>query len=197
MKNFAIAQVADSTNLNPAIARKLDVHHIACRNHCLNLGCKDMEKNCKELASIAAKTQEIHRKVKASNKLSAELENVQAASRELEGAAQGGICKLKLQAATRWNSLVGMLDSHVKAASGLREVIQLHPQKDMSDETTTVRFMRLVDHHLPYLNKLKQSSVCMQKRLATLDDCQFHCDLIVTCAKRGFKKKDDPWEYCM
>ncbi len=44
-----------------------------------------MEKNCKELASIAAKTHEIHRKVKASNMLSAELENVQAASRASEG----------------------------------------------------------------------------------------------------------------
>ena len=158
VKNLAIAKVADSTNLNPAIAWKLDVHHIACRNHCLNPGCKDMENNCKELASIAAKTQEIYWKVKASNKLSAELENVQAASCELEGCALGGICKLKLQAATRWNSLVGMLDSHVKAASGLCEVIQLHPQKDMSDKTTTVWFMRLLDHHLPYLNKLKQSS---------------------------------------
>ena len=71
---------------------------------------------------------------------------------------------------------MGMLDSHIKAASGLREVIQLHPKKDMSDKTTTAQFMRLVDHHLPYLNKLKQSYVSMQKRLAMLDDCQFHCN---------------------
>ncbi len=197
VKNFAIAQVADSTNLNPAIARKMNINHIACRNHCLNLACKDMENSCKELATIAAKTQEVHQKVKASNKLSAELENVQVASRELQGGEQGGLCKLKSQAVTCWNSLVGMLDSHVKTVAELREVIQLHPQKDISDETTSVQFMRKIDNHLPYLKKLKQASLSMQRSLATLDDCQFHCDLVADCAKRGFKKKGDQWEFCM
>ncbi len=78
LSNFAIAQVADSTALNPKIARVLGIKHIACRNHCLNLGCKDMKKHSSELRDIADMTQEVHRKVKASNKLTAELENVQA-----------------------------------------------------------------------------------------------------------------------
>jgi hypothetical protein len=65
--NFAIAQVANSTALNPKIARVLGIKHIACHNHCLNLGCKDMEKHYSELRDIADMTQEVHRKVKARN----------------------------------------------------------------------------------------------------------------------------------
>ncbi len=45
LSKFVIAQVADSTALNPKIAHVLGIKHIACRNNCLNLGCKDMEKH--------------------------------------------------------------------------------------------------------------------------------------------------------
>ena len=71
ISDFVIAQIADRTALNPRIARLLNCFHIACRNHCLNLACKDMENNCEDLKRLATKTQEIHRKIKASNKLSA------------------------------------------------------------------------------------------------------------------------------
>jgi hypothetical protein len=48
------------------------------------------------------KTQDLHRKIKASNKLSTELENIQLLEERQ--------CpkKLKLQAATRWNSTEGL-----------------------------------------------------------------------------------------
>ncbi len=82
LTNFAIAQVANSTSLNPKIAGMLGIKHIACPNYCLNLGCKDTEKHCSELKNIADLTQEVHHKVKASNKLTVELENVQAHHQE-------------------------------------------------------------------------------------------------------------------
>jgi hypothetical protein len=78
LSNFAIAQVADSTALNPKIAPVLGIKHIACCNHSLNLGCKDMEKHSSEPRDIADMTQEVHRKVKASNKLTAELEKCES-----------------------------------------------------------------------------------------------------------------------
>ena len=53
ISNFVIGQIADSTALNPKIARLLKFNHIACRNHCLNLGCKDMESNCVDLQRLA------------------------------------------------------------------------------------------------------------------------------------------------
>ncbi len=76
LTNFVIAQVADSTALNPKIACMLGIKHIACCNHCLNLGCKDIKKHCSELKKNVDLTQEVHCKVKASNKLTVELENV-------------------------------------------------------------------------------------------------------------------------
>ncbi len=52
LSSFAIAQVADSTAMNPKIAWLLKINHIACRNHCLNLGCKDMKRDCPELKDL-------------------------------------------------------------------------------------------------------------------------------------------------
>ncbi len=76
VSSFAIAWVADSTAKNPKIAWLLKINHVASCNHCLNLGCKDMERDCPELKDIADKTQKVHCKVKASNKLTAELDNI-------------------------------------------------------------------------------------------------------------------------
>jgi hypothetical protein len=73
-----IAQVTDSTNLNPKIAQLLDCYHIACRNYCLKLDCKDMELDYPKLKEFADKTQDLHQKIKVSTKLSATLENIQA-----------------------------------------------------------------------------------------------------------------------
>ncbi len=57
VSSFAIAQIADSTATNPNIARLLKIAHIGCRNHCLNLGGKDMESDCPELKMLADETQ--------------------------------------------------------------------------------------------------------------------------------------------
>ena len=137
LSNFAIAQVADSTALNPKIAHVLGIKHIACCNHCLNLGCKDMEKHSSELRDIA-NTQEVHRKVKASNKLTVELENVQACCRQSDATGKtGGGGRLKMKAATRWNLLVGLLKSHIDCIEAIRQVISSHPECDISDKTTS------------------------------------------------------------
>jgi hypothetical protein len=79
-----------------------------------------MENNCADLQRLANKTQECHRKIKASNKLTASLENIQARSHALttENSRERG-CKLTLRATTHWNSLTGMLEGHLKAAQML------------------------------------------------------------------------------
>jgi hypothetical protein len=137
VSKFAIGQVCDSTNLNPRIATLLKIGHIACQNHCLNLACKDMEKNCTELSDLAAKTQDLHRKIKASNKLSAELENIQLMETDDDDRKP---CpkKLKLQAATRWNSMETLFTSHVTLGDNIREVIKSHPDRDLSDSDETI-----------------------------------------------------------
>ena len=193
VSEFAIGQVCDSTNLNPRIATLLKISHIACRNHCLNLVCKEMEGNCKELSDLVTKTQDLHRKIKASNKLSAELENIQL--------VEEVTCpkKLKLQAATRWNSMEGLLTSHVKLGEQIREVIKSHPDRDLSDETVTKSFTAKIKKHLPYLTELKRASINMQKRLATLEYCQFNCDGIATLAAQGRSPNTGPghdFEHC-
>ncbi len=63
-----------------------------------NLGCTDMEKNCAEMKQLSDKTQEVHCKIKTSNKLNAVLENVQASAWELATSVWNG--KIKLAAVT-------------------------------------------------------------------------------------------------
>jgi hypothetical protein len=195
INDFLIAQTADSTAMNPKIARDMGINHVACRNHCLNLGCKDMENNCKELKSISEKTQEIHhRKIKGSNKLSAVLENTQAAARLMDTGASMG--KLKLLAATRWNSLEGLLQSHKKASESIREVVEKHPERDLGDDTISFNFLRKINRHLKYLTALKSASCNMQKHLATLKYCQFQCDTITKCAHEGKDECGHDFEFC-
>ncbi len=121
VSSFAIAQVADSTAMNPKIAQLLKINHVACCNHCLNLGWKDIERDCPELKDIAHKTQEVHCKVKASNKLNAELENIQANSHALNKTGTG---RLKMKAATCWNYLEAMLKSHVENVEGFAKSLR-------------------------------------------------------------------------
>jgi hypothetical protein len=120
--------------------------------------------------------------VNASNKLTAELENIQANSHALNKTGTG---RLKMKAATRWNSLEAMLKSHIENVEGICQVIEAYPERDISDETTLQCFIKKVKKHLPYLSHIKSASVSMQKKLATLEECQFLCDLVATCAKDG------------
>ncbi len=197
LSNFAIAQVASSTALNPKIAHVLGIKHIACCNHCLNLGCKDMEKHSSELRDIADMTQEVHRKVKASNKLTAELENVQACCHQLDATGKtGGGGRLKMKATTRWNLLEGLLKSHIDCLEAIHQVVSSHPERDISDKTTSLNFVKKIIKHLPYLTHLKSVSVSMQKRMVSLEECQFHCDLVASGASNGYGKAGNDFCYC-
>ncbi len=145
----------------------LGIKHIACRNHCLNLGYKDMEKHSSELRDIADMTQEVHCKVKAINKLTAELENVQACCQQLDATDKtGGGGRLKMKAATRWNLLEGLLKSHIDCIEAIRQVICSHPERDISGKITLRDFVKKIIKHLPYLTHLKSALVLMQKRMA-------------------------------
>jgi hypothetical protein len=159
-QTFKILQSDDLTNsaiaLNPKIAHMLGMKNIACHNHCLNLGCKDMEKHCSELKNIADIIQEVHLKVKANNKLTAELENVQAHCQELDMTGIiGGGGWLKMKATTRWNLVKGLLKSHIDCIEGILQVISSHPKQDIRDESTTKNFDKKIMKHLPYLTHLK------------------------------------------
>ena len=192
--DFVIAQTSDSTALNPKIARDMDVYHVACRCHSLNLGCKDMERNCSELSDISEQTQAIHRTFKASNKLTAVMENAQASASELGSSVPP--VKLKILSKTRWNSLEAMLSNHLKTVGVIKDVIASNPKFELDDVTTTLTFIRKVEKHLKYLTPLKKASVNMQKTGATLDDCQFQCDTIATLSSQGFGVPGHDFEHC-
>ncbi len=130
---FAIGQVCDSTNLNPRITTLLKISHIAaCWNHCLNLVCKEMEGNCSELSDLATKTQDLHsRKIKASNKLSGELENIQLVE-------EGAVPQEAQTSSSNPLELYGRLVHQPREIGWTnREVIKSHPDCDLSDKTIT------------------------------------------------------------
>jgi hypothetical protein len=196
VSSFAIAQIADSTATNPKISWLLKIAHIGCHNHCLNLGCKDMESNCPELKTLPDKTQEVHRKVKSSNKLTAELDNFQAISRALDESCQTGTGRLKMKTPTHWNLSEDLLRSHVDCAEGISQVIVAHPKCDISDKTTSQDFIKKIKKHIAYLGRIKSASIEMQKKLATLEECQFLCNIVATCAAEGQGKAGNDFRYC-
>ncbi len=193
VNDFVIAQTSDSTALNPRIARLLEINHVACQNHCLNLGCKDMEKNCSELSDISDKTQAIHLTFKASNKLTAVMENAQASASELGSS----VPRLKLLSKTLWNSLEAMLVNHTRKVPSIRAVIEDNPKFELDDKTTTTTFIRKIEKHLKYLTPLKKASVNMQTTGATLDDCQFQCDIIAKLSSVGKDVVGHDFQHCM
>jgi outer membrane murein-binding lipoprotein Lpp len=112
-KDFTIAQIANSTAVNPKIARMMGWKNVACHNHMLNLASQKMDEMSSEIHDISTKTQNLHRKVGASNCLSAQLENIQAGSQALSDDMRPRFGKLKLQSKTCWNARFDLLQNHL------------------------------------------------------------------------------------
>ena len=112
---------------------------------------------------------------------------IQQSSHALDESVSTG--KLKLTAAT--------LNSHKKAEESIREVIETNPNRELSDESVSQNFMKELNKHLCYLTPLRLASIRMQKHCATLDDCQFQCDIIAELAKEGYGKRNHDFQYCM
>jgi hypothetical protein len=102
----------------------------------------------------------------------------------------------QMKAATRWNFLEGLLKSHIDCIEAIRQVNSSHPERDISDKTTSRDFVKKIMKHLPYLIHLKSASVSMQKRMASLEEYQFHCDLVASCASNGYGKAGNDFHYC-
>lgn len=112
VSDFAVAQISDSTNTNPKIARELGIEHIGCRCHALNRAGVDMEQSDTRLRDLSDQTHECLKTIRMSNKLTAGLRNVQEK-----------VSSLSLKAQTRWNSLVKVFDSHEKAKDDIKALI--------------------------------------------------------------------------
>ncbi len=109
---------------------------------------------------------------------------------------QTGTGRLKMKAPTCWNSLEDLLRSHVDCAEGICQVIAAHAERNISDKTTSQDFIKKIKKHIAYLGHIKPASIGMQKKLATLEECQFLCDLVATCATEGQGKAGNDFRYC-
>jgi hypothetical protein len=92
--------------------------------------------------------------------------------------------------------LEDLLRSHVDCAEGIRQVIVAHPECDTSHKTTSQDFTKKIKKRIAYLGHIKSASIGMQKKLATLKECQFLCDLVATCAAEGQGKDGNDFRYC-
>jgi hypothetical protein len=101
-----------------------------------------------------------------------------------------------MKAATRCYLLEGLLKSHIDCIEGIHQVISSHPEHDISNKTTSWDFVKKIMKHLPYLTHLKSALVSMQMRMASLKECQFHCDCVATCVSNGYGKAGNDFCYC-
>lgn len=103
-----------------------------------------MKNECLELSTtISKKTQAIHCTIRASNKLTAVMENAQASASKL-GSSDPNV-KLKLLSKSRWNSLEAMLSNHLKTVPFIKAVMDDNPKFDLDEETTTNAFVRKIE----------------------------------------------------
>ena len=130
VKNFALAQVCDSTNLNPATARLLGLIHIACRYHFLALAGSSMKNYSYELRHDIVETiNEDHALACWKTKLSAALYNVQETC-----------YALKTKAKPCWGTVPSLLKNHVMAEEDFREVAT-RSNGELSDRSVSAGFM--------------------------------------------------------
>ena len=111
VKHFAISQTADSTNLNPAIARKLGIPHVGCRAHAFSNASKKMGDNDVEFTEMMKTINESHKCIRQSNPLTAALENVQEQ-----------VYRLPLDSPTRFLQKAKVLTGHIKAEDDIKKV---------------------------------------------------------------------------
>lgn len=111
-RSFSPAQCTNNTNLNPKIARLLGITHVGCPCHLCNGACREMEERDCDLQNLSAKCQDTTRTVKASNKLTETLANVRETA-----------YNVKMMAVTHWMSICDLVNSHIRAAGDLSEVI--------------------------------------------------------------------------
>ena len=111
VKDFAIAQTADSTNLNPAIAKKLGIPHIGCRAHGFSNASKKMADDDAEFTAMMETINDSHKCIRQSNPLSAALENVQEQA-----------YRLPLDCKTRFLQKAKVLTGHIKAEDDIKKV---------------------------------------------------------------------------
>ena len=187
VSDFAMAQVADSTALNPKIARLLEIVHIACRNHALNLACKKMEEEDEdeELAGLATDTQEVYRTINASNILTATMYNVQQSA-----------TSLRLLCKTRWGSICALFNSHLQNVLEIREIADAHPDR-VSDRTVSRDYMQVMGRHTAYLNQVNSVAAALQAQGATLADYQDALDLLNDMVQEGREEVGNDFEFCM
>jgi hypothetical protein len=157
-----------------------------------------MEDKCADLKRVSTMTQEVHRDVKSSNCLSAEFENIQASLQHMEDGSSNNLQykKLKGRAKTRWNSLTDLLVRHLEVTESLRKLIAANSGRNIGDKTTSLEFIKSVKSHVNYLQHVKCVSESLQKKHATLDDCQFQCDVIAELAKDGYGTRGHDFQHC-
>lgn len=185
VSDWVVALLGDNTALNPKVAKELGVPHIGCRDHSLDSAGEDMMKSNKELAAITKEIRELHSKIKASNCLSAQLQNIQ----DVE-------YKLHTPCATRWHSVATMYAQHERACDDIRELAAKSDGR-VSDATTTNSFLSKMRKHNRYLKKIKSTSKgCLQERGCPLACLQDMLDYICDRVEKGFGKEGDDFEFC-
>ncbi len=190
--DFVVCQVADSTILNPKIAKDLGYPHVDCCDHCLNNVGKEMEKDTPDLSALVNSIHDVHTSITGSNKLSANLANAQSAT--------STCMKLKSKSITRWNNICHVLESNLKCKDFLKDIVKRYPTKFTKVQKKTVNKSRTTDNinkHLKYLQAIKVvSEQHLQPRGQTLADSQSALDFLCESILTGHGVKGDEFEFC-
>jgi hypothetical protein len=163
--NWAKASIADNASTNCKVASLLDLPHVGCNNHKLNLDIKEWMKidlNLKNAISGVATTM---KEAKLSLKNAAILSELTP-------------LKPILCNKTRWSGKFQVLDRFLRIRPALIEAAN-HEDSDLDVNASPPFCQRVQKYHKP-MQKLNEITVKIQKRCCLLSECWSYLNYIVT-----------------
>lgn len=178
---WAVCQVADNCSVNKKIATLLNIPHVACKSHLLNL----------EVNYMVEMTVDLHRTLEAVH------ETMSQCKQRLRNAALlRNLIDLRpvLHNKTRWSGKFYMLRRFLRIREELIEV----SQDERSDlvVNSSQAFKRKVERYCRQLQQIDFATKELQTRKLSLSQCQNVLDCLVSDVRSGFNNIDSPFHLC-
>ena len=170
---WCISQTADNCNLNHSIASKLNIAHVGCSSHKLNLDIEEMVRRDVQLKQCIESVHKTMSDCKTKIRNRAMLQNISSFTPILE-------CK------TRWSGKYLMLKRFTQIYDQLRQVAE--DERSTVAMNLTSEFKSDTGRYCKMLRQLDDVTKFLQTDLLPLSDCRLALN---TIAEAVDKKKED------
>ena len=176
VSEWAKASIADNTNTIRKLAIVLNLPHVGCSNHKLNLDIEDWTKTDVQLGRTIKSVAETMKQAKVSLKNTAVLSELTP-------------LKPVLYNKTRWSGKFDTLSRFIKICEQLIQAA-LHEDADLVVNSSVVFLNNVKMYHKP-MTKLNEITKKLQQRCCLLSKCRTYLDYVVNKHEDGIILDED------